>query len=934
MLLSRLKLVNYGGIYNGLGLYEIEIDFTRCKHKLILIKGDNGSGKSTIENAIKPLPDDNSSFIEGYTARKEIEYYDNINGVIYNIIFIHEWKNNKRSNTKGFIKKSYFDTGESEELNPSGNITSCKEIIFSEFELDPGYITLSHLSNNNRGIAELRPSERKKYVASRLDSTTIYNEIYKKLSSKSTTYKTMLNNIVYKIKDIGDSSCLAVELNKIEDHINHIEKEIDRCKYSIANAEASIKLSDPDKMISDSLAKAKYNLIESSKEECNSYSYLKNLCARFLKSRECMIKDSQALKLPNESSSFFENNYYNILRDYINNRLSDCNTIISETESGIEIYKKDIQSILVNKEAIANNIQAKSDKLSSITSDTDFEELERILDSHNKKISEIESRWKCIVTDINSISKSEFDIVSTRLMSMWNDIKEIARELIKNNVSLTEFFDISEDIREKISTLNSNITKYKESISSLEKADAICDELSSQSEILEQRPIDCTNDNCPFIMAAIEASNKYNEMNQDKITEDLENTRKILDETEEMKSLLETIASLYETYSQLDKEYNTLKSTIDKIKISNVDLTLEFLLNSAMCNDSSVSNAIENVLQGYTDYSNDLEEYRVITLEKIKMDSEYQKLYSQKEFIDILAHEIERLNCDLNKCQDSIQRYNDLIIDYTKRLEMSKEAQTRLTDIESALERESYNYEKLNKDSSINKAMEEAAESIIINTKIINENNTRLQAINSELSNLNSKREQLNYKINLSVTYENEVKEYEKMYQKIETLKRYASPTSGIQVLFANMYMSKILSKANDLLTGLFGGRFALLPFVITPQEFRIPVAVNGGINHADITSMSSAQIALISMIISIALMSQSSSKLNIIIGDEIDAPFDSENRRAFIEILYKLMGMINSNQCILVSHNSEIDFDDCDIILLKNSNDIITGGNIIWRYL
>ena len=134
---------------------------------------------------------------------------------------------------------------------------------------------------------------------------------------------------------------------------------------------------------------------------------------------------------------------------------------------------------------------------------------------------------------------------------------------------------------------------------------------------------------------------------------------------------------------------------------------------------------------------------------------------------------------------------------------MSKEAQTKLTDIESALERESYSYEKLNKDSSINKAMEEAAESIIINTKIIDENNMRLQTLNSELSNLNSKREQLNYKINLSVTYENEIKEYEKMYQKIESLKRYVSPTSGIQVLFVNMYMSKILTKANDLLTGL-----------------------------------------------------------------------------------------------------------------------------------
>ena len=96
---------------------------------------------------------------------------------------------------------------------------------------------------------------------------------------------------------------------------------------------------------------------------------------------------------------------------------------------------------------------------------------------------------------------------------------------------------------------------------------------------------------------------------------------------------------------------------------------------------------------------------------------------------------------------------------------------------------------------------------------------------------------------------------------------------------------------------------------------------------------MSSAQIALISMIIYISLLSQTSTKLNIIVGDEIDAPFDSENRREFINILTQLMSLVKSSQCVLISHNSEIPMADCDIILLKNENDVITEGNIIWSY-
>ena len=104
-------------------------------------------------------------------------------------------------------------------------------------------------------------------------------------------------------------------------------------------------------------------------------------------------------------------------------------------------------------------------------------------------------------------------------------------------------------------------------------------------------------------------------------------------------------------------------------------------------------------------------------------------------------------------------------------------------------------------------------------------------------------------------------------------------------------------------------------------------------INHDDITSMSSAQIALISMIISISLLSQTSTKLNIIVGDEIDAPFDSQNRREFIDILNQLMSLVKSSQCVLISHNSEIPMNECDVILLKNDNDIISDGNVIWSY-
>ena len=72
MRIGSIKLKNYIGLYNGMGLDEIYIDFSKAQRKLILIHGNNGSGKSTLLNALNPFPDDNSSFVDGVQAEKEM----------------------------------------------------------------------------------------------------------------------------------------------------------------------------------------------------------------------------------------------------------------------------------------------------------------------------------------------------------------------------------------------------------------------------------------------------------------------------------------------------------------------------------------------------------------------------------------------------------------------------------------------------------------------------------------------------------------------------------------------------------------------------------------------------------------------------------------------------------------------------------------------
>ena len=244
MRLKMVRLENYAGIMNGMGLNVIEIDFTRCTHRMIVIKGDNGSGKSTLFNALTPIPDDSSCFIPGLPAKKIIEYYDNT-GMVYHMEFIHDVKpNGDRIPTKGYIKK--ISNMGIEELNPSGNITACKDIIYSIFKLDPNFIALSQLSTDDRGLADKKPAERKKFVNSIISSVEVYNNIHKTLSKRSSIFKSMINSILAKIDTIGDKDTMTKLLSELESKIASIESDKMEAISSIAYYQSAINLLDPD----------------------------------------------------------------------------------------------------------------------------------------------------------------------------------------------------------------------------------------------------------------------------------------------------------------------------------------------------------------------------------------------------------------------------------------------------------------------------------------------------------------------------------------------------------------------------------------------------------------------------------------------------------------------------------------------------------------
>lgn len=879
MLLKRLKLVNYGGIYNGMGLYEIEIDFTRCRNKIVLIKGDNGSGKSTIESALKPLPDDNSSFISGVSACKEIEYIDETNSIVYSISYIHECKNQSRI-SKGYFKK-ILPNGNVIDLNPSGNISSCKEMINEELELDANYITLTQLSSTKRGIADLKPAERKRYVNSILSSTDVYNTMYKTLSKKASTYKALMSSISSKIDNVGNTVQLQEELKSIESKISETEKLMEQ-HNEVINKEKGMLLSiDPNNEIS--------NRIETYTESTKTYS----------------SKRDEFNKQLNKIYSTDPNLSTIVINKEI---LDKLNQDIIDTKYLIESTKERINNLIKQREQEASRLEEETAKLKSINSGMNLIEVQRIKDDLTSRKEKIRKRWGDIV-DLNTITHDEFMIAYEAIKQMIEILNQPIELIPSDNIEI-EYLDVLRNI-ERLDNEIEDTAVFRNKIEMNEY----------KLDILEQRPSDCNNNSCPFIADALKAK---------KIIDELMKQRKgftTISELNKQKESYEQKLSNVERNKRLLEIYNT-----NRIILSKLQLNLDTYEN---CVVSLSRNRLMLLptLAGFIEYSNDLIEYKSIDKDLNDITVKYNALYTQKDLINMITDSIDRLNVNINEDTVKINAMNEEITSLVKKYNDMCKLCISLEDIfnlRASLNECEESLRILNEEIEKDRSNIDRIEKLNSDIEKLNVNISELK---SQLEPLRKTAESLRYRITLSVEYSKEYEQYNMMYTKIETLKYYCSPTTGIQLLFANMYLNKIMDNANKILSRLFGGTFALLPLIITESEFRIPVAVRGGINHDDITSMSSAQISLISMIISISLLSQTSTKLNIIVGDEIDAPFDSENRREFMNILTQLMGLVNSSQCVLISHNSEISLNDCDVILLKNENDVITEGNIIWSY-
>ena len=877
MKLLSIRLENYIGIYNGRGDNILEVDLSQSTSNIVIIRGSNGSGKSTLLKALSPLQDDNTAIIPGMEGKKTLRYL--YNGEVYEILYIHPVKND---GSRGQVKMQVYKGMNRVELNPTWNVTSGKDIIFDLFNLDANFLTLSQLSSEDRGLADKKPAERKKFVNSIINGIEVYNNMYKVITKKYSTFKNMINTISSKIRQIGNIEELNARFINISKQVEDVSSERDKAVIEASKIDAEIGILTRDNNLEEY-----YKINEEIRDNID-----------YISASKSQVIDLSKGELTSE-------NLYE-LKDIIDNSLHTFDKDISKWKSEEAVANAKIESISREKEDTFKSLQTKITKRGTLL-DGGFSDSDLTLYKDTKaKIAELENDINGLNSSIKNLSEAEalvnaMEMIVPVLDSLYNGLDATTKKEKYDFVKTT--LDNDGKYVDQTVELSRTYNEVSRTVSELESEVLAYEILFDKAKSLALRPKECKIDDCSFVKEAIEASSKHPEKRINDINKEISESKTLL------KSLEKDIESYKELYD-FNKRFTNLHGMVlsfrKLLEKSPVDYIIDpYQLLASLDHMEKLMidfNQIRGIFNIITTKSN----YEEI-IESLKEPA--AKYEANKALIDELDSDIASLKDKLTTIDNRLMAEKDAISETVTDISLTEFKIEVYTKCKSLVD-ECIGLDTRNEElqAQINSLSDIALKVKTLDARMA-EAKSRADRLNNDLNAILSERDKIASNKTLLEDYIRDLDLYNKNFSILETIRYYLSPTTGIQTVFMRTYMGNIILKANELLSLIFNGQFIIQPFVINEAEFRIPCLGNGLVND-DISSMSTSQICMISMILSFAILSNSSTDYNILKLDEIDGGLDTENRIQFIGLLKQLISMVGCEQCFLISHNMEYDAD------------------------
>lgn len=902
----RLKLINFAHFSTILGLPEFEINRKPNSNNIILICGNNGSGKSLLLNHWTPRPSENTnnrkriiSSEKGLDAVKEVDIIKyNTKGLseyLYKCKIIYT----ETSTNCSLIEHSLI-TGKEKELNENGLVTSYEKLLNELFNLDKKIINITYLSPQITSIVSMNSSVRYNYLSSWLPDISVYIDAYKIISKKINTTNRQVKILE---KDIGGISIenTKKEILLLKSKLNSLQKVIE--EYKLKRMKLSVVYENLAPVNRDFLNKNIQKLNNSNKILQKEYETVTLLNLK-IKKYNGKNGNKSLLNDIHENEKIAQNIHDRL--DWISKSIDEHRIRLKETEYNLGMLKDT------------------GDSLPDIS--IMIERIEKNLNEYDIILEKYKNQYSFLKEFNNDFTNREFEIIDN-LFILINDRCKKIQELISITkldllTSQSELIDKKSIlINEKIKELDINIQEILEKISLLKNSPL-------DDSILDLIPEFCDSSQCGVI----------------------KEIKRLLYPDTEIEKLQLTLNNMYKEKTKLteDLEY------IDK-EISNTFMALTYSadINHAIQRDKSyisllpnkfkkvLSSSISDILSNLNIFLTDIE----IIREYISINDQY-KLYS-KELKSLKDKEvslkfIRNMNTDIKNITNTIDSLiierKELIVkgsEILKELQILKEIQTSIDSIQKRIEE--YNtqcleYQKLYKKmkkickdwyyrEKINKKISEF--DMMLDSLLFDSNKIQHEITNLE-TNMNTKKSLLSMRDNLLAS----IKE-------MKILENTWNPKTGIPSFFIKNFITKIHSFSNMFLKKLNGDALKISKFEIgtTARDFSIEIIKEDGTIIPDASQCSEGEISLLTLAISLALLSivRLIGGYNILRIDELDSHLDNLRRKQFVEIIQEQLEDLNSRQCLIISHNNEFDDIPADLILFPGTSNIsLNNKNII----
>ena len=900
------KFINFSGIYAGIGVEEIELDFSKADNVITMLLGGNGAGKTTIMSLLHPYRGTNDSranfILEGKKGLKEIHLQEK-----KDIYKIQHYYGSQSSHNKSFIQKN------GEEMNANGGIKTFDSYLQEEFNLNKDYFRIARLGSNVTTFIDLKTAERKKYINNFLPDIDDYLSKFEIVNDKFKMLNNSIKVINTQLDKLDDKEILLEQKAQIQGNIEATTRLINTVRNLIQRNNFNI-----EKLQEESDVNGDYNLYMKQLEQSIKTLQVNLETAKNIHST--VIKRGPAL------ADFTDEQ----LVEYRQKYDLQNNTFMSEIKH--ETEKRDnakAQLVTVNNKLVRLH--------NSLSDEVDLSLIENQIGQIQQSITDTKEKLfknqyaELVLTDHQY---TQLQIISGNIMTAIETFKastspDLAEEVLTEG-QVNELIATYNENTGHIVTLNEKIGMLNTELTKIQSNEYLL-------ETLEKRPANCKIDTCPFIVRAVNyKTNDYSRI--DGIASEMKDLEITVSN---MTNNNEVLVARITTQQAIQKFYKTIELQFEpliNILYKNVTIDKAFAQKLLTTDISILAKklSVDEVVQA----NSIRKDITMLELKLESLESHYSTAKQKQEVNEGIRKDIEAVTKEVNDFKVHISEFDGIINEINGKIEKNN---LRISLIDSIVTSKK---DVANYTSQLNEKMDD------YNNKVSNyQQILQLQDENKDLEGKKNmhgitlrQQEEFLKKVDKDLVIVEDCSErlanINKKYDNVKLVQKALDPKKGIPLFFIDNYLKDIAVKANELLAVAYGDSFKI-KFDINASDFFINVFKSDGTFLPDISEASQGEISLTTVSLSLGMIERimTNTKFNILYLDEVDSTLSTKNRRLFISLLETQLQKLGIEQVFIISHNNEFEAHPINMILLKENNidvedvEFMAGKKVVFNY-